>query len=112
MKITSENQILFFKNNEIIRFESVANNTIINFINRTSFEIHEPIDSIEKQLTDVDFIRIHDKHIVNVNYIARIAGGRDDFVELSNAEVLPIKKKQKEIIVELISTQLEKPFKK
>lgn len=106
MKITSESQILFFKNNEIIRFESVAYNTIIHFINGTSSEIHEPIDSIEKQLTDVDFIRIHDKHIVNVNYIARIAGGREDFVELSNAEILPIDNEQKEIILELLTNHL------
>jgi len=106
MKITSENQILFFKNNEIIRFESIDRSTIIHFINGTSSEIHEPINSIEKQLIDVDFIRIHDEHIINVNYIAKIAGGTTCFVELSNANILPINSAQKEIILEILSNHL------
>ncbi len=104
MKIISKNQILFFKNNEIIRFESVANNTIIHFINGTSSEIYEPIDSIEKQLTDVDFIRIHDEHIINVNYLTKIPDNLSDSVELENGVLLPVSKKTKNLIINILNS--------
>lgn len=104
MKITSENQILFFKNNEIIHFESVTNNTIIHFINGTSSEIHESIDSIEKQLTDVDFIRIHDEHIINVNYLTKIPDNLSDSVELENGVLLPVNKQTINRIINILNS--------
>jgi len=107
MKITSENQILFFKNIEIIRFESVTNNTIIHFINGTSSEIHEPIDSIEKQLTDVDFIRIHDEHIINVNYLTKIPDNLSHSVELENGVMLPVNKKTKNLIINILKAHIK-----
>ncbi len=103
MKIVSKDKIRFFKNHEILRFESVNDKTLICFINGRSLEIDNPLDNIEAQLKKSGFIRIHDSHIVNVNYIARIAAGTDDFVEMSNAEVLPIETGQKQIIVELLA---------
>ena len=104
MKITSENQILFFKNNEIIRFESVDRSTIIHFINGTNSEIHEPIDSIEKQLIDVDFIRIHDEHIINVNYLTKIPDNLSDSIELENGVMLPVNKKTKNLIINILNS--------
>ena len=104
MKITSENQVLFFKTNEIIRFESVAHNTIIHFINGTSSEIHEPIDNIENQLTDVDFIRIHDEHIINVNYLTKIPDNLSNFIELENGVLLPFNKKTKKLIINILNS--------
>ncbi len=106
MKISSNRQILFFKNDNVLRLEADGNQTIIYFIDGNRQKIDEPIKSIEAQLKDPGFIRIHDRHIVNVNHIARIAAGNDDFVEMSNAEVLPIETGQKQIIVELLANHL------
>ncbi len=106
MKIISKDQIRFFKNHEILRLESVGENTIIYFLDGNSLEIDNPLDNIEAEMKNTEFIRIHDKHIVNVNHIARIAAGNDDFVELSNAEVLPIETGQKQLIMELLTNHL------
>lgn len=99
---------MFFKNKQILRFASVTGGTTIYFLDGSHIKIDESFESIELQLKDSDFIRIHDKHIVNVNHISKISNGTDDFIELSNSEVLPISRKQKQIIIELISTNLEK----
>jgi len=106
MKITTNNQILFFKNDDVLRLGAGDGHTIIHFVDGKQMEIDEPIRSIETQLKDPGFIRIHDRHIVNVNYISRIPAGADDFVELSNAEVLPMDGRQKEIILELLANHL------
>ncbi len=107
MKILSGKQILFFKNDNVLRLEANNDHTIIHFVDGKQTEISESLGSIEPQLKDAELIRIHDRHIVNVNYISRIAGGKDELLELSNAEVLPINSKQKEIIIELLSEHLK-----
>jgi len=106
MKIISENQILFFKDIEIIRFESTAHSTIIHFLNGTTSNIVESINSIEKQLKDSDFIRIHEDHIINVNYIAKIADDFSDSIELENGVLLPVNKKTKDMIIHLLNNHI------
>jgi len=107
MKITSENQILFLKNNEIVRFKDVPNGTQIHFLNGTISEIHEPINSIEKQLTDVDFIRIHDEHIINVNYLTKIPDNLSDSIELENGVLLPVNSKTKNLIINILKAHIK-----
>ncbi len=106
MKIISKNQILFYKNDDVIRFEASAGNAIIHFLNGTSAEINEPIQSIEKQLTDLDFIRVHEDHIINVNYITKIADDFSDSIELENGVILPVNKKTKEMIINLLNNHI------
>ena len=108
MRISSGEQIFFFRNDSILRFEEAAGQSLIHFVDGKNLKISESIQSLENQLTDSGFIRIHERHIVNVNCITRISNSKEDFVELSNGEVLPINGKQKEIILELITTHLEK----
>ncbi len=108
MKIGSNNQLLFFKNETVLRFKAMGGRTMIFFTDGRSQEVDESIDNIEKQLKDSDFIRIHSLHIVNVNFITQIFNGPDDFVELNDHKVLPINKKQKKILVELLSNHLNK----
>ena len=112
MKILSDWQILFFKNDNVLRLEAIPGKTVIHFVEKKQTTIDESFENIEAQLQDQGFIRIHNRHIVNVNCIEKIAGGNADFVELSNAEVLPIKGKQKELIIELITGHLEKNIEK
>ena len=108
MKIGSNNQLLFFKNENVLRFKALGGHTIIFFTDGKKQEVDESIDNIEMQLKDSGFIRIHSLHIVNVNCITQIYNGPDDFVELNDHKVLPINKKQKIILVELLSNHLNK----
>ena len=92
----------------MLRLEAVSGQTVVHFVDKKQTTIDESFENIVAQLKDPGFIRIHNRHIVNVNYIAKIAGGTTDFVELSNAEVLPIEGKQKELLIELIAEHLIK----
>ena len=87
----------------MLRLEAHENRTVIHFVDGRQQEIDVNLAWVDTQMKDPGFLRIHDRHIVNVNYIVRIAVGTEDFVELSNAEVLPINAEQKEIITELLS---------
>jgi len=99
--------MLFYKDNEIIRFEAKNKKTAIHFIDNTLSEIAEPIGSIESQLKNHGFIRIHSNHLVNVNHITGIPNQSPGFIELNKSQLLPISTEQHKIIIQLISTHLK-----
>lgn len=102
LKISSGNQVFFFRENQIVRFEAKGNSTIFFLSDGDSSELNEPIDSIAGQLKNHAFIRIHKGHLVNVNFITSIPGQTPDLIEVNNSKMLPISKEQKEIIIQLI----------
>jgi DNA-binding LytR/AlgR family response regulator len=107
IQISTKGQILFFKDNETVRFEAKGNHTIIYSFDGTSSEIDEPMDSIARQLKNYAFIRIGKNHLINVNFITGIPDKASDFIEVNNSQLLPISKEQKEIIIQLISSHLK-----
>jgi DNA-binding LytR/AlgR family response regulator len=99
IKIRTKTRIWFFKSSEIIRLEAKKQNTILYLTNQNRSLINESIDQIENQLKDFSFIRIHDDHIVNVNFISKITAGWDESIELINGEIVPIENQRKQYIL-------------
>jgi two-component system LytT family response regulator len=99
IKIRTKTRIWFFKSSEIIRLEAKQQNTILYLTNQNRSLINESIDQIENQLKDFSFIRIHDDHIVNVNFISKITAGWDESIELINGEIVPIENQRKQYIL-------------
>ncbi len=99
IKIQTKNRIWFFKSGEIIRLEAKQRNTTLYLTNKNRSLINESIDQIENQLKDFPFIRIHDDHIVNVNFISKITAGWDENIELVNGETVPVESQRKQSIL-------------
>ncbi len=99
VKIHSKDNIRFFRANEIIRIKANKDKTLIFLINEKVDEINETIDQIENQLKDFSFIRIHDDHIINTSFIAKITAGRDIDIELMNGDIVPIEDQRKQYIL-------------
>lgn len=102
LKISTGNQVFFFRENQIVRFEAKGNNTIIFLSDGDSSALNQSIDSIAGQLKNYGFIRVHENHLVNVTHITGIPGQTPDLIEVNNSQLLPISKEQKEIIIQLI----------
>lgn len=99
MKIISRNQIHFFRDKEIIWIESTPDSSLVHLLNGTTTEISETIANIEVQLAETSLIRINGNNFVNVNHIASISKGADNFIVLDNGEKLPIEASIKEMIL-------------
>lgn len=107
IKISSPNEVLFFKENEIVFFEAKAEATIIHFLNGEVSKINEPIENIKSQIKSIDFIQIHENHLINVNHITGIPANNSGFIEINKTLLLPISNEQRKIIIQLISTHLK-----
>ena len=106
MKIISSDQIYFFRDIEIIRFESVHGTTLVHLMNGTTSSISATIKEIEEQLTSRDFILIGEQHLVNLNHIACISEGSEDYIVLDNSQKLPIAHERKQTIITLLNKHL------
>ncbi len=106
MKIISRNQIHFFRDNEIIRIESTPDAALTHLLNGTTLEISETIDNIEVQLAETGFIRMNKCNIVNLNHVASISKGADNFIMLDNGLKLPITANRKETLITLLNNHL------
>ncbi len=102
IKIQTKSRIWFFKNYEIVRFEASKGNTMVYLTNESRAVINENIDEIENQLKDFSFLRIHNDHIVNMVFIARIYEDNNEKVTLTNGDILPIDNQRKQYILETL----------
>ena len=99
IKIHTKSRVWFFKSGEIIHLEAKQQNTLLYLTNKNRSLINENIDQIENQLKDFSFIRIHDNHIINMNFISKINAGGDENIELINGDIIPIESQRKQYIL-------------
>ena len=106
LKIQTKDKIRFYKSNEIIRFEAKQDKTIIFLSDNTTSEIDKSINDIESQLKSFFFIRTHENHIINVNYISKIYGDSDELIELLNGETVPVTINRKKYIMNFLNKHI------
>ncbi len=99
IKIHTKSRVWFFKSREIVRFEAGQGNTTAYLTNMNHSVINENIDQIENQLKDFSFIRIHNDHIINMNFIVKITAGQNVNIELMNGDIVPIEDQRKQYIL-------------
>lgn len=84
---------------DIINLEAQGNYTAIHLVNNRKLMISKNLQSIEKQLEkNINFIRIHRSHIVNLLFIKKYLNAGS--VELENDTILPISNSRKTKLLE------------
>ncbi|MFB6343541.1 LytTR family transcriptional regulator DNA-binding domain-containing protein [Saccharicrinis sp. FJH62] len=90
MKIAAKDHIHFYKAEDIIRFEYDTEDISVHFKNGNTEHIDAEMDQLSRDLEDLGFIRVHFKHIININHIAQIPGTEPDTVKLENGDIIPL----------------------
>jgi len=102
--IDSEEKINFIKARDIIRIEFLEGKSKIYLKKGNPLETRQDIDSIEKKLPENYFLRVHELHLINLDYLSSCRFVHQPSVHLTNGEVLPISENRKAHIMK----QLEK----
>lgn len=87
----------WIEHSDIIRCESESNYTKI-FTNRTgrTYVVSRTLKSIEQELKQsVDFIRVHQSHLVNLSYVGEFAL-RNNFLRLRSGDQIPVSRRMKQ----------------
>ena len=80
---------------EIIRLESSSNYTTIYTQKEKPTLVSKTLKSFDQTLSDSGFIRVHQSHLVNQQYITEFHRGDGSYLVLSNKEKVPVSKSKR-----------------
>ena len=101
--ITTNDGMEFHEIASIIRIESSSNYSKVYFIDGRNMLVTKLLKDFEEILLPYRFFRIHNSHLVNLNYIKKYIRGDGGQVILENNEVIDVSRRKKEEFLKLIA---------
>lgn len=80
---------------DIIRCESDRNYTFIFLKDGRKILVSRTIKEYDEMLSDHNFFRIHQSHLINLSYLKNYTRGRGGYVELTDGSVLDVSARRK-----------------
>ena len=102
------NGMIFINEEDIMYCESSGSYTHFFLVDGRKIVVSKSIGEYEKILPETNFVRIHDKYIVNLKYIIEYIKGRGGEIILTNAVTLPVSVNRKEILMAHFDKWLKK----
>ena len=91
---------------DIIRCESHDNYTNFIIKNRKPILISKTLKEYEEMLTDHDFVRIHQSHLINLSYVKSYVKKENGFVIMTDDSQLPISQRKREQLNDVLSKKI------
>lgn len=88
--------LLFVALKDIIRCESDNNYTKVYFANRDKMLICRTLKDIEELLGEIHFLRVHQSHLVNFNYIKQLVKSDGGYLLMNDNVQIPIARSKKD----------------
>lgn len=101
LTLASTDGIRFIKMKDIIRLEANGRYTKFYLVNKEVIVASRTLGDFEEALSENEFFRIHETHIVNLYFIDRFHKG-NNFVLLTDKTELPMARRRKEDFLKLI----------
>ncbi len=89
------NGLVFMPVQQIVRCESTGNYTKIFFTDRKQLLVSKPLKEFEELLTDVDFFRVHNSHLINLQQMDSYIQGEGGFALMSDGAQVEVSRRRK-----------------
>jgi len=80
---------------DIIRVESQSNYCNFYINNRPKIVVAKTLKEYEEILTPCNFFRVHQSHLINLNYVEYFHPGLEEYVILTNGEQIEVSRRRK-----------------
>ena len=87
----------------IIRIESSSNYSRLYLNNKHSILVTKLLKDFEELLTPYRFFRVHNSHLINLNYISKYIRGDGGQVVMENGDVVDVSRRKKEQFLGLLA---------
>ena len=101
--LTTNEGIEFIEIKNIIHIESSSNYSKIFFLNGKTMVVTKLLKDFEDMLAPYGFYRIHNSHLINLNYIKKYVRGDGGQVIMQNGESIDVARRKKDEFLKLIS---------
>jgi len=100
--LKTNNDLHIVSISNIVRCEAEASYTHFFLYNGTEITVSNNLKKYEHDLKPYHFVRVHNSHIINVNYITKFSNN-GGVIELINGVTIPVSKRKKEELIKIIS---------
>ncbi len=90
----------FVRVRDIVRLEAEDNYTHFIMADQSRITASKTIKAYEDTLTRLNFVRVHKKHIVNMNYMKTYVKGDGGYLILETGETLEVSRRKRSAIIE------------
>ncbi len=86
----------------IIRCEADSNYTIFYLQNAQKEIVSKSLNNFDKLLSDLHFIRVHNKHLINLKHINKYVKGKSGYVIMNDGEHVYVSESRKKAFIEAL----------
>jgi two-component system, LytTR family, response regulator len=97
------NGLVFLQVNDIIRCESDVNYTTIFLKDKQKLMVAKTLKEFEEMLTDYNFFRVHNSHLINLSYIKNYVKGKGGYIVMSDGSEIEVSTRRKEAFMKKLS---------
>jgi two-component system LytT family response regulator len=87
---------LFIRIRDIVRCESDNTYTTFFLLDKRKIVVSKTLKECEQMLTDYRFYRIHNSHLINMEYISEYVKGDGGYVKMSDGSQLDVSRRRKD----------------
>ncbi|OED43425.1 hypothetical protein AB832_02590 [Flavobacteriaceae bacterium (ex Bugula neritina AB1)] len=98
--ISSIDEFIFIKTKNIIRLESYKNYTDIYMTSGKKNTASKTLKHFEEILPKSSFLRVHQCHVVNINYVAKFVKKDGGQIVLNDETNIPVSRRKKEELID------------
>ena len=103
ISIPTSNGLTFLQISDIIRCQSDVNYTIIYLKNKQKITVARTLKEFEELLTDYNFYRVHNSHLINLAYIKSYRKGKGGSVQMTDQSEIEVATRRKEDFLKKLS---------
>jgi len=101
--LKTNNDIHIVSISSIVRCEADSSYTHFFLYNGTEITVSKNLKKYEQDLKPYHFVRVHNSHIINVDYITKFSNNNGSFIELIDGTTIPVSKRRKDELLNIIS---------
>ena len=90
---------------DIVRCQSSDNYTTFFFQSRPSLMITKPLKEFEELLDDMGFVRTHQSHLINLDYLEKFQRKEGGFAILKDGTEIPVASRKRELLISKLSNR-------
>ena len=100
--LSASDGLSVIKTNDIIRCEASRRYTKFYLQNKETMLMSRPLKDYEELLPSTDFFRIHESHLINLNYLKKYVRGEGGQVILTDNTILDVARRRKDDFLRII----------
>ncbi len=102
ISLHSQDKISVVEINQIVRCESDGNNTLFHMIGGEKLFVTKTLKSYDNMLTDHNFKRVHQSHLINIDYIQEYVRKEGGYLKMKNGDAVSVSVRKKAEVIEML----------